>query len=100
MQIKTASGPRPFWEGLDPGKPEPLDKILAALHCYHVSAPTGGELGFTFTVDIDDHHRIRRGFPELKKLAATIRREIPFVSFSMAPPQTAPPLLVLCLDFI
>ncbi|KAK3345906.1 hypothetical protein B0T25DRAFT_520445 [Lasiosphaeria hispida] len=78
MNIKTAAGPRPFWEGLDPDKPEPLDKIIAALHCYHVRPPAGGQLRFTFTVDKDDYHRIHRGFPELKKLAAAIRTEIPF----------------------
>jgi hypothetical protein len=91
MHIKTAAGPRPFWEGLDPDKPEPLDKILAALHCYQVRPPAGGKLGFTFTVDINDHNRIRRGFPELRKLAAAIRTEIPFVGCSLAPLTTPPP---------
>ncbi|KAK3343521.1 hypothetical protein B0T25DRAFT_521657 [Lasiosphaeria hispida] len=78
MDIKSAAGPRPFWVGLDPDKPERLDKILAALHCYHAGPPPGGRLRFAFTVDSDDHHRIHRGFPELKKLAAAIRTEIPF----------------------
>ncbi|KAK3363723.1 hypothetical protein B0T25DRAFT_576265 [Lasiosphaeria hispida] len=78
MDVKIATGPRPFWVGLDPDKPEPLGKILAALHCYHAGPPFDGQLCFTFTVHSDDHHRIHNGFPELKKLAAVIHTEIPF----------------------
>ncbi|KAK0711731.1 hypothetical protein B0H67DRAFT_555669 [Lasiosphaeris hirsuta] len=62
---------RPFWAGLDPDKPEPLDKVLAALHCSQVAPPSAYDaFHFEFTVNRDDHHRIQNGFPELQKLTA------------------------------
>ncbi|KAK5652621.1 hypothetical protein OQA88_10214 [Cercophora sp. LCS_1] len=66
---------RPFWAGLDPDKPEPLNKVLAALHCYQVAAPRSN-LYFEFTVDRKDHHRLTNGFLELQKLAALIHKEV------------------------
>ncbi|KAK3343656.1 hypothetical protein B0T25DRAFT_303710 [Lasiosphaeria hispida] len=70
--------PRPFWAGLDPGKPEPLDKVLAALHCYQVAPVFSQNPSIAFIVDREDHYRLDDGFPELQKLAAAINREIPF----------------------
>ncbi|KAK0724269.1 hypothetical protein B0H67DRAFT_550084 [Lasiosphaeris hirsuta] len=64
---------RPFWAGLDPDKPEPLDKVLAALHCFQIAPPSSCDaLHFEFTINRDDHHRIKNGFPELRKLTAAI----------------------------
>ena len=72
---------RPFWAGLDPDRPEPLDKVLAALHCYQVAPPCdGSSLYFEFTIDREDYHRLANGFPELQKLAAAINKKIAFVS--------------------
>lgn len=81
---------RPFWAGLDPDKPEPLDKVLAALHCFQVAPPSASDaFYFEFTVNCEDHHRIGNGFPELQELAAAISQDsdstrwpIPFVSNS------------------
>jgi hypothetical protein len=74
---------RPFWAGLDPDNPEPLDKVLAALHCYQVAPPSVSDgFHFEFTVNRGDHHRIDNGFPELRKLAAALSHPIPFVSNS------------------
>ncbi|KAK3371114.1 hypothetical protein B0T24DRAFT_627790 [Lasiosphaeria ovina] len=69
---------RPFWAGLDPDKPERLDKVLAALHCYQVAPPSGSSFYFEFTVDRQDRHRLANGFPELQKLAAAINKKIAF----------------------
>jgi len=83
MMDKYQASPttRPFWAGLDPDKPEPLDKVLAALHCYQVAPPCdGSSFYFEFTVDSKDHHRLANGFPELQKLVAAINKEIAFVS--------------------
>ncbi|KAK3346072.1 hypothetical protein B0T25DRAFT_550970 [Lasiosphaeria hispida] len=67
---------RPFWAGLDPDKPEPLDKVLAALHCFQVAPPSAKDaFHFEFTVNREDHHRIDNGFPELQELAAVINRD-------------------------
>ena len=86
---------RPFWTGLDPDKPEPLDKVLAALHCYQVSPPSAADaFHFEFTVNREDHHRIDNGFPELRELSLAIggggcdvlKASIPFVSNSLTPP--------------
>jgi len=80
---------RPFWAGLDPDKPEPLDKVLAALHCFHVAPPSVPDaFYFKFTVNREDHHRIGNGFSELQELIAVISQghpdrikwPIPFVS--------------------
>jgi len=84
---------RPFWAGLDPDKPEPLDKVLAALHCHQVSPPSAADaFYFEFTVNREDHHRIDNGFPELQELSGAIRGSrdvlkpsIPFVSNSPTP---------------
>jgi len=77
---------RPFWAGFDPDKPEPLDKILAALHCYQVAAPSNhNNFYFEFTVDSKDYHRLANGFPELQKLAALIHKEIAFVCLPLVP---------------
>ena len=81
---------RPFWTGLDPDKPEPLDKVLAALYCYQLSPPSAADaFYFEFTVSREDHHRIDNGFPELQELSAAIgggrdvlKPSIPFVSNS------------------
>ena len=82
---------RPFWAGLDPDKPEPLDKILAALHCYQVAAPSNhNSFYFEFTVDREDYHRLADGFPELQKLAALIYKDIPFVSVYLPPAPLIP----------
>ena len=81
--------PRPFWVGLDPDKPEPLDKVLAALHCFQVAPPSACDAFYLeFTVNPEDHHRIDNGFPELQRLAKATRKRpgnsfgwgIPFVS--------------------
>jgi len=86
MDKYQAHPTRAFWAGLDPDKPEPLDKILAALHCYHVAAPSNhNSFYFDFTVDRKDHYRLADGFPELQKLAALIHKEIPFVRLPLAP---------------
>ncbi|KAK0719425.1 hypothetical protein B0H67DRAFT_660956 [Lasiosphaeris hirsuta] len=70
---------RPFWAGLDSDKAEPLDKVLAALHCYQIAPPCdGSSLYFEFTVNRDDHHRLANGFIKLQKLAAAINKEIAF----------------------
>ncbi|KAK0725611.1 hypothetical protein B0H67DRAFT_642001 [Lasiosphaeris hirsuta] len=67
---------RPFWAGLDPDKPEPLDKVLAALHCFQVAPPSASDaFYFEFTVNREDHYRIDNGFPELQDLAAAISRD-------------------------
>ncbi|KAK0724101.1 hypothetical protein B0H67DRAFT_549957 [Lasiosphaeris hirsuta] len=69
--------PRPFWAGLDTDKPEPLDKVLAALHCFQVAPPSASDaFYFVFTVNREDHHRIDNGFPELQELAAAISRDL------------------------
>ncbi|KAK0725809.1 hypothetical protein B0H67DRAFT_551276 [Lasiosphaeris hirsuta] len=61
---------RPFWLGLDPDKPEPLDKVLAALYCFQVAPPSADDAShFEFTVNRGDHRRIEGGFPELQNLA-------------------------------
>ncbi|KAK0702166.1 hypothetical protein B0H67DRAFT_393032 [Lasiosphaeris hirsuta] len=70
--------PRLFWTGLDSDKPEPLDKILAALHCFQVAPVFSQNLSITFIVDREDHYRLADGFPELQKLAAAINKETPF----------------------
>jgi hypothetical protein len=83
------SSGRLFWAGLDPAKSEPLDKVLAALHCFHVAPPSVPDaFYFKFTVNREDHYRIGNGFPELQELVAaisqghpdSIRWPIPFVS--------------------
>jgi hypothetical protein len=74
---------RQFWAGLDPDKPEPLDKVLAAIHCFHIAPPSMPDaFYFKFTVNREDHHRIGNGFPELQELIAAIRPKVPvpFVS--------------------
>ena len=80
---------RLFWAGLDPDNPEPLDKVLAAIHCFHVAPPSALDaFYFKFTVNRVDHHRIGNGFPELQELISainhghpdSIRWPIPFVS--------------------
>jgi len=59
----------PFWAGLDSDRPEPLDKILAALHCFQVAPPSAEDaFHFEFTVNREDHHRIDNSFPEYKSL--------------------------------
>ncbi|KAK0655153.1 hypothetical protein B0T16DRAFT_384105 [Cercophora newfieldiana] len=63
---------------LDPDEPEPLDKILAALHCYQVAPVFSQNHSITFIVDRLDHYRLADGFPELQALAAAIHKEIPF----------------------
>ncbi|KAK5652236.1 hypothetical protein OQA88_10733 [Cercophora sp. LCS_1] len=69
---------RLFWAGLDPDKPEPLDKVLAALHCFHVAPPSVPDaFYFKFTVNREDHHRIGNGFPELQELIAAISQGHP-----------------------
>ena len=83
--------PRPFWAGLDPDEPEPLDKILAALHCHQVAPLFSHNTSFTFTVNREDHHRLADGFPELQKLAAAINKEIPFVSLPLVTPTPSYP---------
>ncbi|KAK0729662.1 hypothetical protein B0H67DRAFT_638254 [Lasiosphaeris hirsuta] len=70
---------RPFWAGLTPDKPEPLGKILTALHCYQITPPSYDNPPFTFAVDRKDHYRLSNdSFPELQKLAAAINKQIPF----------------------
>jgi len=84
---------RPFWAGLDPDKPELLDKVLAAIHCFQVAPPSAEDaFHFEFTVNREDHHRIDNGFPELQELAAVINRNlyltrwlIPFVRNRQVP---------------
>ena len=80
--------PRQFWAGLDPDRPESLDKVLAALHCFQVAPPSACDaFYFEFTVNPEDHHRINNGFPELQRLAKATSKSlgnscwgIPFVS--------------------
>lgn len=89
-----ASAPRPFWAGFDPDKPEPLDKVLAALHCYQVAPRYGDkyEPYFECKVIREDHHRIRNVFPELRKLAVAINRTVPFVSSTCTTSGSNPPI--------
>jgi hypothetical protein len=91
---------RPFWAGLDPDKPEPRDKVLAALHCYQVASPGHSSFYFVFTVDRKDHHRLADGFPELQKLAAAIHKEIPFVRLPFSTLHPIQVYLTNCLCFL
>lgn len=69
----------PFSGGLDPHRPEPLDKILAAIH-YFLVDPLLDVFKCKFTVRPDDHHRIIT-FPEFHDLYEMVRRH----SSAMAP---------------
>ncbi|KAK0749117.1 hypothetical protein B0T18DRAFT_388770 [Schizothecium vesticola] len=78
MAVTPMPSGRLFWAGLDPDKPEPLDKVLAALRCFHVAPPSVPDaFFFKFTVNREDHHRIGNGFPELQELIAAISQGHP-----------------------
>lgn len=76
----------PFWLGIDPAKPERLDKILATVHCFHVAPPT--DTYYEFTVDPVDRHRIHNGFPELQVLKKYLgSKRISYVGTLFLPPR-------------
>lgn len=62
---------------LDPGQPEPLDRIIGALHWLLATRNT--DVYHRFTVDPADYTRIENGFHELKAIARILGTHLSFV---------------------